>query len=467
MPASRNLSETEDTASPADARLGYPHLFLAFECNRPFSPPRRYALADVRAIVLGRGEAQRSQVIGGDPTSLRIEIADSWVSTRHAQLGQVMGRWIVEDLGSKNGTRLNGVAVKSSALSEGDVLELGHSFFVFRRELKSSPELGPLPRGLATVNPELAAQFSALIPLAPSLVSIVIQGETGTGKELVARSVHQLSQREGPFLAINCGAIPETLLEAELFGYQKGAFSGAAQNYLGLIRSADRGTLFLDEIGDLPTASQVSLLRVLQERTVMPLGTGRSVPVDMRLCSASHRDLEQLVAQQRLREDLFGRISGFVVTLPPLRQRREDLGLIISSLLERSLPPSAREIAFERKAARAIFLYDWPRNIRELEKCLEAALALAGSGPILLEHLPASLQPFGSGPIPIKRAESNQISRDERGRERLIELLIQHEGNVSAVARSLGKARVQVRRWLARHAIDPNRYRKAKDSRAN
>lgn len=198
----------------------------------------------------------------------------------------------------------------------------------------------------------------------------------------------------------------------------------------------------------------------------MPLGTGRSVSVDIRLCSASHRDLEQLVLQQRLREDLFGRISGFGITLPPLRQRREDLGLIISSLLERSSRPSARKIAFERKAARAIFLYDWPRNIRELEKCLEAALALAGSGPILLEHLPASLQPFGSGSIPNQRMEPSPMSRNEDGRERLIELLIQHEGNVSAVARAMGKARVQVRRWLARYVIDPNRYRKAKDSRA-
>lgn len=240
--SSQSLSETEEYASAAGARLGQPHLFLAFECNRPFSPPRRYALADVRSIVLGRGSARRSQAVDGDPACLRIEIADVWVSTRHARLSQVMGRWIVEDLGSKNGTRVNGLTVKSSALSEGDVLELGHSFFVFRREVKSNPEgprevdageLGPLPAGLATLNPQLAAQFSALIPLASSLVSIIIQGETGTGKELVARSIHQLSERDGQFVAVNCGAIPETLLEAELFGYQKGAFSGAAQNHLG------------------------------------------------------------------------------------------------------------------------------------------------------------------------------------------------------------------------------------------
>jgi transcriptional regulator with PAS, ATPase and Fis domain len=476
MPSCRNVPQTEDYASPADAQFEYAHLFRGFDCNRPFSPPRRYALANLRSIVIGRGVVETSQVTR-DSASLRIEIADSWISTHHAQLRQVMGRWIVEDLGSKNGTRINGVVVKSSPLSEGDILELGHSFFVFRSAVRTSVEVSQRVKGselashpsLATLKPELAAQFSALIPLASSLVSIVIQGETGTGKELVAQAVHQLSKREGQFIAINCGAIPATLLEAELFGYRKGAFSGALQNHLGLIQSAHGGTLFLDEIGDLPAGSQVSLLRVLQERQVMPLGMGRNIPVDIRICSASHRNLEQLVSQQRLREDLFGRISGFNITLPPLRQRREDLGLIISSLLQRSSEQSARKIVFERRAARALFLYDWPRNIRELEKCLEVALALAGSGPITLDCLPASLQPFGSGSafLAKKNSRSSPVSSDESGRARLIELMIQHDGNVSAVARTLGKARVQVRRWLARYVIDPSRYRKPKDSHPN
>ncbi len=475
-PSSRSVSDTEDYASPADARLECPNLFHAFECNRPFSSPRRFALADVRSIVIGRGVIETTPV-NGDPAALRIDIADSVVSTHHAQLRQEMGRWIIEDLGSKNGTRLNGVAVKSSALSDGDVLELGQSFFVFRHGVKTSAdcaaqvnakELGSCPV-LTTLNPELAARFSALLPLVSSPVSIVIQGETGTGKELVARAVHQLFKREGHFVAVNCGGIPETLLEGELFGYQRGAFSGAVQNYLGLVRSADRGTLFLDEIGDLPATSQVSLLRVLQEREVMPLGMGRSVPVDIRICSASQCDLEQLVSQHRLRNDLLGRICGFSITLPPLRHRREDLGLIISALLKRLSPQGTRNIAFERRAARALFLYDWPRNIRELEKSLEVALAFAPSGRISLEHLPARLQPFGSpSTIPAtKPSETTAAYPDESERERLIELLIQHEGNVSAVARTLGKARVQIRRWLARQVIDPNLYRKSKASRAN
>jgi len=467
MAPSRNLSGTEEYVTPTDARVGHPHLFLVFDCSQPFAPSRRYLLRGVRSVTLGRGERLRSYTTE-DSASLRIEVADSWASTQHAQIRLVMGRWILEDLNSKNGTRLNGAPVKSSALADCDVLEMGHNFFVFRRDLKvaadspqelKSDELCPPHLSLGTLNPELAAQFSALVPVASSMVSVVIQGETGTGKELVARAVHELSKRKGEFIAVNCGAIPETLLEAELFGYQKGAFSGAVQNYVGLIRSADHGTLFLDEIGDLPPAPQVSLLRVLQERRVMPLGMGRSIPVDIRFCSASHQNLERLVSRQMLREDLFGRISGFSITLPSLRQRREDLGLIISALLQRA--SVSRKVAFERRAARAIFLYDWPRNIRELEKCLEAALALAGHGPILAEHLPAAIQ--GSGSVAAAagtQSTSAKQSEDNSQREKLVELLVEHRGNVSAVARALGKARVQVRRWLARHLIDPNRYRK-------
>src|SRR5215813_9135231 len=469
MAPSHNLSGTEEYVTPATARVGHPHLFLVFDCSQPFAPSRRYLLRGTRLVTFGRGERLRSYATE-DPASLRIDLADSWASTRHAQLRQVMGRWILEDLGSKNGTRLNGAPVKSSALADGDVLEVGHNFFVFRRELKvagDSPaelradELCPPHLGLATLNPELALQLSALVPVASSMVSVVIQGETGTGKELVARAVHELSNRKGACVPVNCGAIPETLLEAELFGYQKGAFSGAVQNHVGLIRSADEGTLFLDEIGDLPPAPQVSLLRVLQDRRVMPLGMGRSIPVDVRICSASHQNLERLVSQQLFREDLFGRISGFSITLPSLRQRREDLGLIISTLLQRA--SARRTVVFERRAARAILLYQWPRNIRELEKCLEAALALADNGPIAVEHLPASIRGSGEA-AEVATPASGKQSDDDAQREKLVELLVEHDGNVSAVARALGKARVQVRRWLARHVIDPNQYRKRKAS---
>jgi transcriptional regulator with GAF, ATPase, and Fis domain len=400
------------------------------------------------------------------------------MSSGHAELHDVMGRWVLEDLDSKNGTRLNGVPVKRAALSDGDAIEIGHTFFLFRREVTLGPdsppvlassELIPSVPGQVTIMPALASQLAALVPIARSAVSVVIQGESGTGKELMARVIHELSGRTGTFVAVNCAAIPQTLLEAELFGYQKGAFSGAIHNHAGLIRNADKGTLFLDEIADLPSQSQVSLLRVLQEHQVLPLGKGQPVSVDVRVCAATHRDLTHLVTAQQIREDFFARISGYTFLLPALRHRREDLGLIIAAILKRLAPETAQKLTFERKAARALFLYSWPLNIRELEKCLEAAIALAAKGPIAFEHLPAAVQAAGTGASTASasspQAATPNVAEEEMGREKLIELLTQHHGNISAVARSLGKARIQVRRWLARYLVDPERYRKPRTTR--
>jgi DNA-binding NtrC family response regulator len=206
----------------------------------------------------------------------------------------------------------------------------------------------------------------------------------------------------------------------------------------------------------------VSLLRVLQEHQELPLGKGQQIPVDVRVCAATHRDLAQLVTTQQIREDFFARIAGYMFQLPALRQRREDLGLIITALLKRRAPENAHKVVFERKAARAVFLYDWPLNIRELDKCLEAAMALAGEQPIAFEHLSAAVQAAGSGASSVSsnRAPPGTQAPGDAGREKLIDLLTQHNGNISAVARSLGKARIQVRRWLARYMIDPDRYRK-------
>jgi transcriptional regulator with PAS, ATPase and Fis domain len=430
----------------------------------------------VRSTVIGRSELRGVERDPADASSLKINLVDSWMSSAHVQLKYLMGRWVIEDLDSKNGTRLNGALVKRAPLSDGDILEMGHSFFVFRSEMQlgphptaisSSSELDPVFPGQPTLVSALASQLAELGPIARSLVSVLIRGETGTGKELMARGVHQLSARPGAFVAVNCAAIPETLLEAELFGYQKGAFSGAGHGHVGLIRSADRGTLFLDEIGDLPSHSQVSLLRVLQEHQVVPLGETRPVPVDVRLCTATHRDIEHLLATQQIREDFFGRVAGFTVHLPPLRQRREDLGLIIASLLRRLVPHDPQKVIFERRAARVLFLYDWPRNIRELEKYLEAAVALAEEGTIDFQHLPAAVRAAGSRPsgaeAPAEAAASSPKRQPER--EKLIELLLQHHGNISAVARTLGTSRIQVRRWLAHQLIDPSRYRKPQPPR--
>jgi len=290
------------------------------------------------------------------------------------------------------------------------------------------------------------------VPLSP--VSVVLHGESGTGKEVVARAIHELSGRAGAFVAVNCGALPDTLVESELYGHKKGAFSGALEDRPGLVRSADRGTLFLDEIGDLPLPAQAAFLRVLQEREVMPVGATRPVPVDFRLVAATHRNLEALADKGDFRPDLLARISGFTVTLPPLRARREDLGLLVGALLRRLAPEKAAQVTLACDAARALCRHAWPLNIRELQQCLSVSAALSPRGVIEAEHLPIA-SAAASRPAVAER----ELDDPEALRKTLVALLEQHRGNISYVARDLGKARMQIHRWMRRFNLDPDAFR--------
>ena len=202
----------------------------------------------------------------------------------------------------------------------------------------------------------------------------------------MARAIHELSGRRGAFVGVNCGALPQALIEDELFGHRRGAFTGAVDDRPGLVRSAEGGTLFLDEIGELPAASQVAFLRVLQEREVVPLGSDRPIKVDIRLCAATLRDLDELVASGRFRRDLHARLFDLTIELPPLRERRADLGLLVRALLARI--PGGAGARFAPAALRALVRHDWPSNIRELEKALRGAVARASGEAIELRHLP-------------------------------------------------------------------------------
>jgi len=473
------LSIAEGRRPKTGAPVPQPHLFLGLECSRPLSPSARFGLAGTDEVVLGRGIARAfARSSEGGVRRLTVRVPDPWMSATHATLTKVFGRWVLEDQNSKNGTVLNGEPQKRAFLSDADVFELGHTFFLFRETLLTAPddpvdldagELDTVVPGLATLVPILGRTFRQLEQVARSELSVVLQGESGTGKEIVARALHTLSARAGAFMAVNCGALPETLVETELFGYRKGAFSGANEDRPGLVRSADRGTLFLDEIGDLPLASQAAFLRVLQEREVVPVGGTRPVPVDVRLVAATHRDIDVLVREETFREDLFARISGLRVELPPLRERREDLGILVSALLRRGLAPdAAKGVTFEPRAARALFRYRWPLNVRELEKALVAAVVLAGKSAIEAEHLPPAVAQALTGaadPEGVEAAEDDEPDRplseqDLRRRDELIALFREHAGNVSAVARAMGKARMQIQRWVKRYRLDPESYRK-------
>jgi transcriptional regulator with PAS, ATPase and Fis domain len=279
--------------------------------------------------------------------------------------------------------------------------------------------------------------------VASSRVTILLRGATGTGKEVLASAIHQISGRVGPFQPVNCAAIPAGLVESELFGHRRGAFSGAVEDQPGIIRGADRGTLLLDEVGDLPLPAQAALLRVLQEGEVAAVGGARASKVDLRVIAATHRNLEEMVESGLFRADLLARLSGYVCTLPPLRERLEDFSLLVSSLLSR-IGASNTELSAE--VARALLRYPWPLNIRELEKALSSAVALSAGGVIDLEHLPEAIRAAPAKP----RNDPAKMLREE-----LIGQLRAHGGNISAVARAMGKARTQIQRWIRKFDLDP------------
>ncbi|HKE19715.1 MAG TPA: sigma 54-interacting transcriptional regulator [Kofleriaceae bacterium] len=398
-------------------------------------------------VTIGRGDELGGQTVRDADRVLSITLPDRHVSSEHARLVRSpQGDWLVEDAGSKNGTALNGARCPRAALSDGDRIDVGCACFLFRL-------VGPGPRGdagpalspLATFSPSLAASFAAIERIARSRLSILLMGQTGVGKEVVARAAHDLSGRSGAFVAVNCAAIPANLVESTLFGHRRGAFSGASESRAGTVRSAADGTLFLDEIGELSPAAQASLLRVVQEREVVPVGESDPVPVDVRFVAATNRDLWAEVEAGRFREDLLARLAGLTVHLPPLCERREDLGLLVSRLLQR-VAPDPQRVRLTPRATRALVHYSWPRNIRELESCLSAAILLAGGDDIDVVHLPREIQ-LGAGPTPTQVAPA-------RPRPSIATLMELHQGNITAVARALATSRSQVRRLLRRQAVD-------------
>jgi transcriptional regulator of acetoin/glycerol metabolism len=454
------LSHDDGGAPPAAAQT-CAALYLCVECDRPRAGAARYALAGVDEVVIGRA-AERGAALtdAAGRAVLRIGVPDARISSVHARLARREGVWVIEDAASKNGLLVDGRAVERAALTDGLRIEIGRTFFLFRSAVLFAPDgpravdaadLAALPAGTATLIPPLERHLAEALRLAAAPAPIMLRGESGTGKELIARALHRASGRRGAFVAVNCAALPPSLAASELFGYRKGAFSGADESRPGLIRAADGGTLFLDEVGDLPEPVQGLLLRALQEREVTPVGATQPVPVDLRVLSATHRDLEAMVERKELRGDLYARLAGGMVRLPPLRDRREDLGLLLAALL----PTAAGEVRLAPRAARALLAHDWPLNVRELEKGLTAACALAGDGTIAPEHLPERLRaaaPAAAGAAP-SDLRARLTGHDLDNRARLIELLHQTGGNVSAVARRLGKGRTQVQRWMKRYQL--------------
>jgi len=301
--------------------------------------------------------------------------------------------------------------------------------------------------------------FRAVRRVAGSRASILVRGESGTGKELVARAIHELGpRRDAPFVAVNCAAIPETLMESELFGHERGAFTDAREARMGKFEAAGGGTLFLDEIGEISPAVQAKLLRVLQERTIERLGGGRPIEVDVRIVAATNRDLEAAVAAGEFRSDLYYRINVVPLEVPPLRARRDDIPLLVASFLERLAADEGgprRELSAE--AWEALQRHDWPGNVRELENAIERATTLAEGPGIGLEDLPEEVRLAGlkaavrAGQMPFDEA----VSRFER--DLLQEALERARWNQTRAAEHLGITRRQLKLKMDRYGLAPDR----------
>ncbi len=444
-----SVSETVSAIVTAGKAGGTaPALYIGVAGDAPLTPSMRVSLVGVDRVELGRGDTRGSVTsTAAGAHTLAMTLADARLSHRHARMSRMGTAWVIEDLGSKNGTWVAGERITRRVLADGEGIVVGHTALVYREtggEAGSAAAAATELAGLSTLSPALAQRFAELARAAASAVPIELTGESGTGKELVARAVHELSQRAGAFVAVNCGALPPTLIEAELFGHRRGAFTGASADRPGFIRSADGGTLFLDEIAELPAAAQAALLRVLQEHEVVPIGADRPVSVDLRVITASHKRLDAEVEAGRFRADLRARLLGAGIELPPLRERREDLGAIVATLLARLAP--GRAVTFAGDAVAALYAYAWPLNIREVERALAAALAMA-SDRIELRHLPGGLQAPTRAAAPV--AIDPGLSDDEL-RVVLTASIERHDGNLAAVARELGKDRTQIRRWMKR-----------------
>jgi transcriptional regulator with GAF, ATPase, and Fis domain len=299
--------------------------------------------------------------------------------------------------------------------------------------------------------------FRLLASAAASPVTVLITGETGTGKELIARAIHYNGPRRSrPFVAVNCGALSETLLESELFGHRKGSFTGALADKKGFLEMADGGSIFLDEVGDMPPSMQVKLLRVLQDGDFTPVGDTTPRQVDVRVISATHRDLSVEIAGGRFREDLYYRLNAFPIGLPPLRERREDIPLLVARLLERTAEKFARAVqTCSPRALELLVNHSWPGNVRELQNELERAVALAPAGaaiePVdLSERLTKTASPVVALPssgLPLRQA------RELFERDFVAQVLAQHGGNASRAAKTLGISRVMLQKKIRLYGL--------------
>jgi DNA-binding NtrC family response regulator len=403
------------------------------------------------------GMAVLADVRVGRDADVDLALGDSQASRQHALLEPDSGALCVTDLGSRNGTFVDGARIDRPRVRvrTGSTIRCGKTLLLV---VEDSGAFGPgWSRDAFLVGgPRMAEVRRLIATLAPLGDPVLIEGETGTGKEKVAEAIHRASGRKGAFVPINCAAIPADLVEAEMFGHAKGAFSGSDRARAGLFRAADGGTAFLDEVGDLPTEVQPKLLRVLESGEVRPLGEDRALSIDARVVAATNASLDERVAHGAFRSDLFHRIAAWRIRIPALRDRPEDVPL----LARHFLPPASPELSVE--AVERLALASFPGNVRELRNAVKTAAARAlaeGADRIRTAHLPDGI--VAKSPAADEPASAGAADvQDAVLRARIETALALREGNVAQVARDLGWGRPWLYQTLRRLAIDPDSYRR-------
>lgn len=424
------------------------------DTTRPLQPGDDDDLRQRKLLVLGDDGVvahplpSAGTVVVGRADDVDVTIDRDSLSRRHAALHLTAERIELEDVGSSNGTRVAGRRLEPSqriVVGPGDHIELGGVTVLIQGPL-DLPDAArtSVVSGAKGSLPQLVAR------VARSELSVLVGGETGVGKEVFARRIHERSARaDGPFVPLNCGALSEELLASELFGHEQGAFTGAQTTKTGLLETAAGGTVFLDEVGEMPMSQQVKLLRVLEERMVMRVGGLQARPIDVRFVSATNRDLRQEVAAGRFREDLYYRLNGITLRIPPLRERigeipglsREFLAGAATKAGLRTPPPLSAE------ALAALERHPWPGNVRELKNVIERAVVLAGDEPVGVEHL---FEDLGDA-LPSATELPQRGEVDER--TRIVQALQQCAGNQTRAAELLGVSRRTLGTWMDRHAI--------------
>ncbi|HTS81201.1 MAG TPA: sigma 54-interacting transcriptional regulator [Myxococcaceae bacterium] len=477
-PDERARASTEETQVRAEERHRLAPSLLVSCAAGAWAVP----LAVGRPYILGR--APESDVVIDDPS----------VSRRHAVL-TVASRITLEDLGSTNGTSIQGRKLAPrdrGVLALGTVFEVGSATLVLQRTTALGAPSHRTPAempGTVVRDPAMKRLYEMLDVVAPTGLSVLILGETGVGKEVFAEALHRRSSRVGaPFLKLNCAALPESILEAELFGYEKGAFTGATQTKVGLFEAADGGTLFLDEVGEMAPSTQTKVLRALESGEVMRLGSSTTRKVDVRFLSAANRDLRKLVASGGFRADLFFRLNGITMTLPPLRKRPEDVLPLTEVFLERS----ARKLGkppprLGPEARAALQAHPWPGNVRELRNVVERAVVLCQGDVLKPEHLllhEGELEaqqpepPTKMTPVPGPPADDEQVTMrlpvrpgapelrgklEEFERAQILEALGKTSGNQTRAAKLLGIARRTLIKKMVRYGIERPRADTGRD----